>query len=295
MCEQTKPVLMIPVYNGGDYFAQLLVSLAPAEHLFKNVVISFNGEAPNKDEATLKKSLVNHFSNLIVLRTLGPLCNIQHMHFWTSFLNSKFKQDDPIFNLCHDDLLNYSNTRYFLENNPNLTNVCVLGDWEIFMDESHKKIRLGSTFPPNATELNVCHLLAWQNSRLSNKKKFTNMSGLLVPLLALSEASAIYNFVPGSYGARMEYCLATSKHNKRIIRAFPPLVKVRDHQNQAGKNVPKAQEITDELIYRFWLILNLKGYAFREHCLRGPLNIYKANSLVIKYIAHKIKNLFRVK
>jgi len=293
MSNHTKPILVIPVYKGGKYFEQMLDTLKLAEDLFSNVVVSFNGDESDLDQGIFQRSAVSSFHNILTLRTAAPLSAIRHMHFWVSFLKDNFHRDTPIFTICHDDLLLVENTRRFLNECPDLDGACVIGDWEVFIDEKPEILKIRTTFPPNVTKVSVLELLNWQNSFASSKKKFTNLSGMIVALRVLSSVSAIYHYLPDSYGARIEYCLATSRHNKEIIRALPPLVRIREHSNQQGKTVPKLSGIADELRYRLWLLFNLKGEAFRAHCLKGPVNIFRTHSLLIKYVVLKFRSLFR--
>ncbi|MCE2692997.1 MAG: hypothetical protein LW645_01830 [Verrucomicrobiaceae bacterium] len=293
MSNQTKPVLVIPVYKGGKYFEQMLDTLKLAEDLFSNVVVSFNGDDSGLDQGIFQKSTISNFHNILTLRTTTPLSAIRHMHFWVGRLKDNFHRDTPIFVLCHDDLLLVDNVRGFLNDHSDFDGVCVMGDWEIVYDEKPETLKIGTTFPPGVTQVSALELLNWQNSSASSKKKFTNLSGMIVALRVLSSVSAIYHYSPDSYGARIEYCLATSRHNKEIIRALPPLVRIREHSNQQGKTVPKLSGIADELRYRLWLLFNLKGEAFRAHCLKGPVNIFRTHSLLIKYVVLKFRSLFR--
>ncbi len=53
--------------------------------------------------------------------------------------------------------------------------------------------------------------------------------------------------------------------------------------------------MADELRYRFWLFLNLRGKNFRQHILRGPWGLRKTHSFLWHYIKFKIRRRLHIK
>ena len=218
---------------------ELLASLDEAGDLFERIVVSFNGDQAEEDEHKLNRSLVGSFKNLIIIRTRKSLPAIRHMSFFVDYLKRNFPSDSPIFLLAHDDVLLTGNLRGFLAAKGDFKGGCTLGDWMIFSDAEHKDVRLGTAFPPGVSEMTAVDFIQWQTATSSNSI-FTNMSGMIVSLCALAKVAWVYNLPLEGYGARFEYCLATSRYHSKLLRADPPLVKIREHPGQEGKNVPVA-------------------------------------------------------
>lgn len=281
-----KPTLLIPVYKGGTFFGEMLNSIAGVSDLFEHVVISLNGD-DGTDESLIYAFPVGVFSNLKVLKTPRILSPTKHFYFFIRELECFTKPDNPIFLLAHDDLIIEAHLRSFFEMEPNLKATCVLGDWLVFANKNPIKTERRTALPANTKSVNAGQWLDYIRSKKA--AVFTNMSGIIAPLKVLSELKFLYKIPGESHAANFEYCIATSRHNKRVITTTEPLVKIREHALQQGKNIPISAFMVDEMRFRLWLFINLEGESFKKHVLFGKHGLLKSACYPIKYLKYKIR------
>ena len=105
---------------------------------------------------------------------------------------------------------------------------------------------------------------------------FTNLSGTIATLRVLSDVARFLRLTAARKGLRFEYMLASHRSVHRIHRQRAPLVAVRRHGSQEGRNVRKIDSVKDELRYCLWLILNadsLKELMFHLRSRNGMATI----------------------
>jgi len=102
---KSLPILLIPVYKGGDFFSQAVDSVIPCLPWFSRVIIGLDGADISDDQiSTLRLARI---CDLTVLQTRKSLTSARHLRF---IANQYFKSLGVtscahVFMLCHDDIM----------------------------------------------------------------------------------------------------------------------------------------------------------------------------------------------
>lgn len=289
---QSKPILLIPVYRGGSFFVECLESLRGALDCFQEVVISFNGPEKEQDYAAFLRNRPGpeeKFRCLFAPTTLG---GCQHMAFVCQKLRETLDPGVLVFLMAHDDLLRADAVRRFLGAAELNQRSFYLGDWITFESETPLVERTETALPEGATSIGVDEWLR-HNWRQERRHVYTNMTGIVVPLLSLRRVTDWYARTGSATGSRFEYCLATAREHTRILKAPEPLVKVRHHPAQDGRNVQPLSSMADELRYRTWMMLNLRGRAFFSQVIGGPWGLLSTLKLANRRLRSQVREWLR--
>jgi hypothetical protein len=289
---ESKPILLIPVYRGGQFFVECLESLQGALDCFQQVVISFNGPDQEQDYAAFLRNRPGPEEKFLCLFTSATFDACRHLAFVAQKLRGIFDPEAPVFLLAHDDLLRADAVRRFLESGGLDGASFYLGDWIAFESTQPALEETQTALPADCASLGVEEWLQYNWSQ-ERHHVYTNMTGIVVPLLSLRRVTDWYARTGSATGARFEYCLATSREHTRIQRSLEPLVKVRHHPAQEGRNLPHLASMADELRYRIWMMLNLRGRAFFSQVILGPWGLLPTLKLASRRLRCQVRKWLR--
>jgi len=273
----TAPVLVIPTHVTNSFFEEAFNSVNPFVECFKAVVVSIN----NKDGVPgIKASNQSFFhGSEIIWETKSDLSPIGHFIWYTQRLKRLYPPSQQIMFLCHDDLLKANSMQdlFSRTSNPEVasTTVC-LGDYELIGDEypsdnDYCVAGTARTFGRRFSKRGMTRR-QWFVFLQAQGHAFTNLSGTITTLRVLCDVAQFLRLTGARKGLRFEYMLASHRSVRRVRRNRAPLVAVRRHANQEGRNVEPIDAITDELRYSFWLLLNaqsLKEFVFHLRSRNG--------------------------
>jgi hypothetical protein len=251
-----KPILLIPVYRGGDLFRECLQSLNGKEGDFELVVISINGSPRERelDKATLRCSDLPR-TNVVVLETKVDLSAPLHGAFALRAIKSMgFSAETQIMNLFHDDWLLRGPSNLDLDSSSVL-----VGDW--FTNQSSELF--------SATQVPLRDVQNWIESG-GDGVSFINGSGMIAPLGVRQSAGRIMSVF--MTGVRYEYFLLTHKKVRYFQSSQDPLVRIRIHEGQDGLRQNFYSTFRGDLAFVIWLFL------------QGRIVSWKALSFAIKVL-----------
>lgn len=255
--------LILPVYYGGDKFNRALRSIAGCLNVFDLIVISINGGSNSVDEQILSNYNFDERPNVVIFRTEMDLSPVDHAKFIVRGVNNLFEIDGRIMFLAHDDELIKENLLVWKRNIfPNASPTeGFIGDYYVCNEMINSTISAKNIVRPlqNINSDSSLEVLGWLRylKNLKSKHTYTNMSGMIVPVKVYYDYIRFQNRTFGKIGARFEYMLLSHHSISRITSIKAPIVRVYEHLNQEGRNVPKVSYYLDEVRYLLWLILNL--------------------------------------
>ena len=231
-----KPLLIIPVYNGGDFFRDCYESVIGKESSFEMVFISLNGTPTGRaaDQETLK-SFGKPAENVVLLETPTVLSSFDHQNFLIDAVSKRYSDDRLVMSLFHDDVLLRAPSRD--ECNPESV---ILGDWRNLLESG--LITALKRSPISPTE--------WMSSFLFHRIP-TNGSGMVAPLGVMRDVSL--SLRKWRTGVRFEYLLCTHSSVKSLCAVKEPLVSLRIHDMQEGANVDLPSFVRGEAMFMAWL------------------------------------------
>jgi hypothetical protein len=101
----TRPLLVIPVYRGGERFLRCLAGLPPNLHYFDGVTLSINSGSGSSDEQAARAFASLHPGVQVVV-TGRELTSFDHTRFWAAQLELRgITGRQPLLWLAHDDEL----------------------------------------------------------------------------------------------------------------------------------------------------------------------------------------------
>lgn len=271
-------------------FERALKSVVPCSDLFKQIVISINGKDGRDDIRLVRESGIN--PNLIKLfETKADFVSVKHVIWLAGKLKNIFCQDDRVVLLAHDDELIADSFRNWYELYPSYgKHVAWIGNYEVYEDQSvdHSiTVAVEETVPPTGF-LQPVSLLDWLMHNQSDPRGYvyTNMSGMSIPFGVYLDLISWQKWTFGKVGARFEYMLLSHKSISGIMGSKRPYVRIHEHPNQEGKNVPSFEYPKDEIRYCLWLLLNAKNIREFIWILKSPWGIrgliYNIKSIIVE-------------
>jgi len=232
-----KPVLIIPVYKGGELFRECYASVVGKESGFEMIFISLNGTSAGRaaDLETLK-SFGKPAENVLLLETPTVLPSFDHQNFLIDAVSKRFSDERLVMSLFHDDNLLRPPSRD--ESQPDSV---ILGDWQNLVEGG--LISALKKSPDSPTN--------WIRS-FAFQKITTNGSGMVVPLGVMRDVSL--SLQRWRTGVRYEYLLCTHSSVKSLCAAREPLVSLRIHEMQDGANVDLPSFVRGEAMFMSWLV-----------------------------------------
>ncbi len=231
-----KPLLVIPVFNGGEFFRECFSSVVGKEFDFERVFISLNGTPDGRavDRATLD-SFGELAKNVVLLETPYLLESFEHLNFITQALSKEFSDDRLVMNLFHDDVLLRTPKLGECEKES-----VMLGDWGNLVEGGSIAALTKRSISPTS----------WIRSFAFHRIP-TNGSGMVAPLGVLRDVSI--SLQKWRTGVRFEYLLCTHSSVKSLKAAKEPLVALRIHAGQEGANVKCSSFVRGEVLFMIWL------------------------------------------
>lgn len=284
------PVLLIPVFRGGDDFKRCLKSLKNCAHLFSKIFISINGSQSSEDESSIMQSDVYQHSPSI-LKTDENLSAVQHIIWITCQLKSQISGDDKIFLLCHDDELNQQHYEKWLPIHlASNINTAWIGNYKVVNMSLNGSII--SSLPSTAISQPLsCKEWLIYNSQQSNGHVFTNASGICVPFYALEDVANFWTFTRARIGGRFEYMMLSHKLINGISCCPNPIVTIHESLGQSGRNRSNENISRDEIRYSIWLMLNAKNAADLFYVMRSQWGVSGITRGIIQIIKLIIKGI----
>lgn len=232
-----KPVLLLPVYKGGDFFKHCYSTVVGHQAEFERIVVSFNGSAADRiQDRKILETLGPLPPNVQILETPQEFTSFEHHSWMMSALASQFNSQQMIMNLFHDDGLLRCPNPIELE----LESVWV-GKWSIMQkQEVVGALKCERVRPQNWIESFGFHGI------------FTNGSGMIAPLQVMRDVSRWMKF--WKTGVRYEYLICTHKDIDSLKQSTSPLVSIRIHEDQEGANVKLWGYVKGELMFQTWLV-----------------------------------------
>ena len=276
LISKSLPILLIPVYKGGDLFSQAVDSVIPCLPWFSGVIVSLNGTDTSDDHASALR--LADLCHLTVLQTRKNLSPLRHVRF---ILKQCFKRlgltsSDQIFFLCHDDLLckkGFDALDY--ESWLNFRSDWVsLGDYKVFGNGTSLDLARHESWFSRYDFLCIRPQEEFMKTQYTRQDDpFTNASGMRMGLGVISSISRYFVATGSKSGMRFEYSIIVSKRVSHVVNFFPPLVCIRERPDSEGAIVTRSDFTASELRYAIWIWINCKSYSQMQAVLRGQYGI----------------------
>ena len=231
MSEQLQPVLVLPVYRGGDKFRRALASMRPAESYFRRIVVSLNASRGSSDENIIEEYRATGSSKVEVIQTNAELPWIPHQYFWLDYLSKTGERArDWLLWFAHDDQLRLRGLHSIadVDRSWRLTEGTIyLGPWGMRYDPPgglydgpvDAPLESWTSFPlAGPLRLPVSKWIAQQ----LEQPTYINMSGCITQLASFQ---AIRQFpIPKPGGMRIEMATAAAPINLHVQELSQPVV-----------------------------------------------------------------------
>jgi len=222
-----QPILVLPVYRGGDRFKRALRSLRDSEQYFSRIVISLNSPSGSPDEDTVAEYKSQGPTKIEIIQSGTELPWMPHQYFWLSHLEKTgAKPDDWLYWFAHDDEIKPSGIARLIDadgNWPLEKGTIYLGPWGMRYDEPDKlydgpidtDVESWTSFPlQGPLRLPVGEWVAQQ----LEQPTYINMSGCITTLGSFQELRKFPIAKPG--GMRIEMATAAAPRNL-FVQEFP--------------------------------------------------------------------------
>jgi len=288
------PILLLPVYRGGQMFREAIQSIQPCLPWFDSVVISLNGENVDEDETTALE--LNQLCRLTILSTRRNFTSVQHLQFISRQLNKTIRlaPDTPLFILCHDDLLHRPGFERLDQKQWREwgSNCISLGDYLVFGQTSSSASPRHESWFARYDALNSRPKSAFLMTQYQrHDDPFTNLSGMRLSLGVLRSTVRYFSITRSRSGMRMEYSLIVNKAIQNVINFDPPLVCVREHSGSVGANVSRRDFAASELRYAIWIWLNCRSIPSWKLLLQGQYGVSGLFRLIQIFSLHRYYDL----
>ena len=225
-----QPILVLPVYRGGDRFCRALTSIPPAAHHFSRILISVNGADGSPDDLAARE-VAAQLPNAEVITTGEELIWVTHQYFWMRHLErTGVRSGDWIYWFAHDDELKPSGIQHIVDergNWPLRQGTIYMGPWamrhegadNLFRGPTDVPLESWTSFPiAGPLRLPVTEWIAQQ----LEQPTYINMSGS-VATYAMYQAMRDFRIKkPG--GTRIEMVAAAAPHHTFIEEFTEPVI-----------------------------------------------------------------------
>lgn len=226
-----QPVLVLPVYRGGEKFARALESVRGCENYFRRLVVSLNGPAGSPDELLLLDYLRQGPTKIEYLHTGEELPWMEHQYFWLDFLERTGESPTSwVYWFAHDDQLWPAGIRRITDpqgNWPLEPRTVYMGPWGVRYDPpgalyagpSDADIESWTSFPlTGPLRMTIGRWIAAQ----LKQPTYINMSGSITQLSSFRGLKDFWFTKPG--GMRIEMATALASNNTYIEELPCPTV-----------------------------------------------------------------------
>jgi hypothetical protein len=254
-----RPVLVIPVYRGGERFARCLRSLVCAAEYFSSVVISINGPAESLDLQAAEGFQLQAGLAVAVLNTTVEMNSMSHSRFWTNELRRRhLPATAHVMWLGHDDELNPEGLALACPEGqwPLQPSTMILGPWQLrhesvdalYEAPENEKLETWTCFPDRAAPPQPS--LNWVCDQLLNPT-YLNLTG---GVFAFGSLLDIVDFrIRKASGMRMEMTLATAPGTLFITELAEAVTIVHGRADSDRATIPVAHTRRDDRHLLMWL------------------------------------------
>ena len=250
----TQPLLLIPVYRGGDRFLRCLRSLEQHLAYFDRTVLSINACTGSEDEKAARAFAARH-SGIEVIVTGLEMTSFEHTRFWVAALEGMgVAGSQPIFWLAHDDELN----------GPGLA--CVGTPWQLDAETTylgpwivrHESVESLWHAPEGHTdEVWTCFRRAspqrtidWVRDQLDHPT-YISFSGCVFPLAGM--VALLHSRPRKASGMRIEMSMAAAPGMLRVAEFPVPLTVVYGRADSDRATIDRRLAQRDELHLLYWV------------------------------------------
>lgn len=226
-----QPVLVLPVYRGGEKFRRALASVRPAERHFRRIVISLNSAPGSPDEEIVADYLAQGPSKVEVIQSGTELPWMSHQYFWLDHLERTGERSrDWVLWFAHDDQIRTRGIERLVNEEgvwPLTPKTIYLGPWGMRYDPvgglyggpAEAPVESWTSFPLDGPlRLPVAE---WIGQQLA-QPTYINMSGCITQLASFQAMRAFPLSKPG--GMRIEMAAAAAPHNTFVEELSTPVV-----------------------------------------------------------------------
>lgn len=231
MTAPLQPVLVMPVFRGGEKFRRALASVREAEHHFRRIIVSLNAPHRAPEEQIIAEYKAAGDSKIEVIQTGEELPWIPHQFFWLSHLEATGERsDDWVMWFAHDDELRPRGITNLTDDHGNWPledKTIYLGPWgmrydplgELFAGDRNAPLESWTSFPidgPLRTSV-----ADWIANQLT-QPTYINMSSCVTKLVSFQQLRDFPYRKPG--GMRIEMATAAAPSNEFVEEFCEPLV-----------------------------------------------------------------------
>ena len=226
-----QPVLVMPVYRGGEKFRRALNSIRGAEQHFRRIIISLNSPYGSPDERTIDDYQAAGDTKIEVIQSGEELPWIPHQFFWLRHLEATGEgADDWVMWFAHDDELRPRGIANIIDrcgNWPLEDQTIYLGPWgmrydplgELFDGDRDAPLESWTSFPIEGPLRTT--VAEWIVDQL-HQPTYINMSGCVTKLASFQQLRDFRLQKPG--GMRIEMATACAPVNTYMQEFSEPLV-----------------------------------------------------------------------
>lgn len=231
--------LAIPVFRGGDFFVECLGSVSAHVQKFDGILISLNGpeDSIREDLAVALDFASLNARRIEIIRTGEFLSAQTHNKFIMDSLRDRgIRGDDLVMNLFHDDVLmdDFERPELFSDR-------VIVGDWlELRSNLKHQALSEPAVLVSN-------WLARWRFHGA-----WTNGSGMVASWQVWSDVAR--KMEAWKTGVRYEFLALTHSSVSTLEKSKRPLVRIRLHPGQAGRNQRISQWLRGELMFMHWIV-----------------------------------------
>jgi len=254
-----RPVLVIPVFHGGERFERCLRSLACAPAYFAAVVLSINARPDSPDLAVAMGFRRNAGLPVAVFNTTGEMNSMSHSRFWATELRRRnLPPNTHLMWLGHDDELDPDGLAAACPGGqwPLRPGTMILGPWKLrhesvgtlYEAPEDEQLETWTCFPDQTVKPQSS--IDWVCDQLLHPT-YLNLTGGVFPFGSVLD---IVDFrVRKTAGMRMEMTLATSLGSRRITELDEPVTIVYGRSDSDRATIPNAHARSDDRHLLIWL------------------------------------------
>lgn len=235
-----KLFLIVPVYNGGDYWRECWSSIKNNLDFFDGIYISFNYSPKQAEDITLVLDFPS--KKLHWIKHDKMMSAVEHSLKIDRWIGS-LHLSGHLMILCHDDILLREGLKE-LSKMELQDGDAVFGSFHFFSQTGHTQEMTVREFHRDDGQPLPGNEFAF----LQDQKFLTyNMSGVILPVKMFRDDFSCWHLL--AYGCRAENSHLCNPYVKRVFQTFSPTVSVRWHVDSEGTKMSKEMNQYDTLVY----------------------------------------------
>ena len=254
-----RPVLLIPVYRGGERFERCLSSLTCAPEYFSAVVLSMNSPRESADHLLALEFQASAKLPVVVLNTGTELTSMDHSRFWANELRTQFlPETTQLMWLGHDDELDPEGLAISCPGGswPIRESTMLLGPWklrhesvgELYRVPEDEQLEVWTCFPDQQSKPQTA--IDWVCDQLLHPT-YLNLTGGVFPFAGVLDI--VDHRIRKQSGMRMEMTLATTRGSRYITELPEPVTIVYGRADSDRATIPAVHARADDRQLMKWL------------------------------------------